>query len=41
MQALLRVIKWIASHLCVRVVDQNHGEGKPHPTAEIGIKGTF
>ena len=42
MQRFLKVLKWIASHIVVKVVNTNDDkEAKPHNGVVVGIKGTF
>ena len=42
MQRFLKVLKWIASHIAVKVVNLNDDkEAKPHSSVVVGIKGKF
>ena len=41
-QRFLKVLKWIASHIVVKVVNTNDDkEAKPHNGVVVGIKGKF
>ena len=42
MQRFLKVLRWIASHIVVKVVNLNDDkEAKPHGGVVVGIKGRF
>ena len=41
-QRFLKVLKWIASHIVVKVVNLNDDkDAKPHSSVVVGIKGKF